>query len=555
MNKEPYRTGRNVFDGTITRRTALGGVLGLGGAVILSGCDRDKTEGAASSSAPPTSTSASASSSTSASSSAVTGQPKPGGKLRIGMSTGGSADVIDPHKAVSTIDAARAGNIFDRLSVLDEGGGVSLELAESFTPNADATEWILKLRPGVTWHDGKKLTSKDVIYTLNRIADPAKPLAGKSKVAIMDLPKVTAVDELTVRIPLLKPIADLPVSFTIFYMAIIQDGATDEQLSTKPIGTGPFSFVSLDPGKNSVMRRNPSYWKTGQPYVDELQLITIADGAARLNALLTGQVEAVEALDFQQATDQKAAGKVTVLQTSPGQIVPMTMRTDTAPFDDVRVRQAFRLIADRKKLIEVAQLGVGDIGNDLFGGGLDFYANDLPQRDADIAKAKELLAAAGHKNLTVELNTSSVAPGMLESATAFAAQAKAAGVTVKLKRIPDGEFYGAGYLKYPFGQTQWTSQPIPSWLDDAVVTGAPYNETAWTRPDFDAKVAAARGELDKAKRTAAYAEIQKILYDEGGYIIWGDAPFNDALALNVKGVRPISAQALGNYQFRDWWLA
>lgn len=519
----------------VSRRGVLLGVFGIGAGLALGGC---------SSPSPGPSPSSTAS-----------GSPRPGGLMRVGMSTGGSSDTLDPHKAVSTIDAARAGNIFDRLSVLDEKGAVQLELAEKFEPNADATEWTVKLRSGVVWHDGKPLTSKDLIYTLRRLADPAQAVAGKSKVAVIDIEKVKAVDDLTVVLPLKKPIADLPASFTIFYMAIIQDGATDKQLSTNPVGTGPFSFVSLTPGQNSVMRKFPKYWKPGQPYVDELRLITLADGSARLNALLSGQVDAVEALNFQQANDQRAAGKVNVLQTSPGQIVPMTMRTDTPPFDNVDVRKAFRLIADRPQLLNVAQLGVGSIANDLFGQGLEFYASTIAQRTADINQAKQLLAKAGVPNLNVELNTSSVAPGMLESATAFAKQAEAAGVTVNLKRIPDGDFYGANYLKYPFGQTQWTSQPIPSWLDDAVVNGAPYNETAWNRPEFDAKVSAARGELDTTKRNAAYLGIQQELFDEGGYIIWGNQPFNDALAKNVNGVRPISAQALGNYQFRDWWLS
>ncbi len=495
------------------------------------------------------------SSSTSTSARTASGSATRGGRLRVGMSTGGSADILDPHLAVSTIDAARAGNLFDRLSILGAGNKVELQLAESFEPNADATEWTVRLLEGVTWHDGKPLVADDVIYTLKRIGDPASAAAGKAKVATIDLGGLKKVDDRTVTIPLTKPIADLAASFAIFYMAIIQDGATDEMLRTSPVGTGPFVFQSLDPGKNSLFSRNPDYWQSGKPYVDELVLESITDPAARLNALLGGQIDMIEAMEFAQAKAEESGGRIVIAETSPGQIVPMTMRVDTKPFDDVRVRQAMRLIADRDALVAIAQQGLGEVNNDLFGKGLEFYNDTLPQRAQDIDQAKSLLKAAGAEGITVELNTSKVAPGMLEAATAFAEQAKAAGITVTLNRVPDADFYGANYLKYPFGMTQWTSQPIPSWLDDAVVTGAAFNETAWFFPEFDSLVADARGDLDANRRQEKYFEIQKKLYDEGGYIIWGQQPFLDGLSLKVGGFTPISAQALGNYNFRDYWLS
>lgn len=482
------------------------------------------------------------------------GSPVRGGTLRVGMSTGGSSDTLDPHAAVSTVDAARAGNLFDRLTVIGTGNKVRMQLAESMQPNRQATTWTIRLRDGVTWHDGSPLTADDVIYTLRRIGDPKSAAAGKAKVAVIDLKGLKKLDARTVQVPLKKPIADLAPTFAIFYMAIIKNGTTAADLKSHPIGTGPFMYKSFSPGKNSLFVRNPHYWDAGKPYVEQLALDSITDSTARLNALIGGQVDMIEALEFAQAKAEQNAGRIVVAQTSPGQIVPMTMRVDVKPFDDVRVRQALRLIADRPALVRTAQLGVGDMANDLFGKGLPYYASDLPQRHQDIEQAKSLLKQAGQSNLTVELNTSKVAPGMLESATAFAEQAKAAAVTVKLNRVPDGDFYGANYLKYPFGMTQWTSQPIPSWLQDAVVTGAAYNETHWFRPSFDTLVQEAQGELDAAKRSDKYHQIQQILYDQGGYLIWGDQPFLDGLSKKVGGFVPISAQALGNYFFQNYWL-
>ena len=120
-------------------------------------------------------------------------------------------------------------------------------------------------------------------------------------------------------------------------------------------------------------------------------------------------------------------------------MVPIYMAVDLDPFQDVRVRQAMRLIADRPALVEAAQAGFGVVGNDVFGYRQPDYNTDLPQRTQDIEQAKSLLKAAGKSDLRVTLYSSTVAPGMLESATAFAQQAKAAGVTVKVNNGPTCE--------------------------------------------------------------------------------------------------------------------
>ena len=263
------------------------------------------------------------------------------------------------------------------------------------------------------------------------------------------------------------------------------------------------------------------------PYVDQLVLTTITDNTARLNALTGGQVDAIELLTFAQAKAMKSIGSDPAADPAAANIVPMTMAVDTPPFTDVRVRQAFRLIAGRPQLVEIAQDGFGTVGNDLFGKGFPYYNDCLPQRTQDIEMAKSLLKQAGHSSLSVTLNTSSVAPGMLESATAFAAQAKAANVKVTLNNIPAADFYGSGYLKYGFGQTQWNADTIPQWMEQAVVKGAPYNETHWNVPSFNRMFAQARGELDPTKRATLYDDLQKTLWTEGGYIVWGLVPFID----------------------------
>lgn len=478
------------------------------------------------------------------------GAPQRGGRLRVGMATGGPADTLDPNSVVSAIDYARAGNLFDTLAVLTADVTSKLSLAESFEPNRDATEWTIRLRQGVRWHDGKPLTADDVLYTLRRI--DSEQLVGANSVALIDLAAMRKLDARSLRLPLKVRVGDLVPYFTLAYMSIVQDGAKDFK---KPVGTGPFEFVSWQPGESSTFKGNAQYWEEGKPYVDELIMQSITDPSARLNALLGGSVECCEALTFSQAEAQQASETITVLESRPGPILPITMAADTAPFNDVRVRQAMRLIADRQELVDTAQVGFGTIGNDLYGKGLPFYNDEVPQREQDLDRAASLLKQAGKEELNVTLNATSAFPGQIESATAFAEQAKGAGVTVRINNIPASDFYGERYLKYTFAQSNWITEPIVPWMQQAVAADAPYNETHWNDPRFNRLFEEARGAPDENKREELLLEAQKLLWDEGGYLIWGIYPQLDGLARNVHGATPSPVQTLSNYGFRDYWLS
>jgi peptide/nickel transport system substrate-binding protein len=244
-----------------------------------------------------------------------------------------------------------------------------------------------------------------------------------------------------------------------------------------------------------------------------------------------------------------------VLSAQGSSMVPIYMATDMEPFTDVRVRQAMRLIAGRPQLIQVAQDGMGAVGNDLYGRGLPSYDSQLPQRHQDIGQAKSLLKAAGKAGLTVTLYSSTAAPGMLESATAFAQQARAAGVTIHVNNGPSGSYFGTQYLKQNFAQTQWLTTPMYNWIGQAMAPTAPFNETHWHNPRWDALLRQAEATIDTGKRRELYYEMQKLLWDEGGYLIWGFYPLLDGLSLKVQGAIPNPANELGNWQFRTWWLS
>jgi peptide/nickel transport system substrate-binding protein len=479
--------------------------------------------------------------------------PKRGGRLRVGFVGEGAQETLDPGLQVASIDAGRAANLYDTLlRVVPPGDKLSLELAEEFSPaNSKGTAWDIRLRRGVTWHNGEPLTTDDVIYTIKRSASSPKYL-GYHLVEPIALSKIRKLDERTIRLPLKRPVAVLPWNFAGSALSILPDGFKN---FAKPMGTGPFVFVSWKVGQNSLFRRNPNYWKSGLPYVDELEFDSISDPNARVNALLSGQVDAAEQLSFSQTQQYQKSSKVKILQSPGSVIVPMTMAVDLAPFKDVRVRQAFRLIAGRPEILAIAQAGIGEIGNDLFGKHAAYYNAALPQRHQDIDQAKFLLKKAGAENLSVTLYSSTVVAGMLESANVFAQQAAKAGVKVNVENGPADTYYSDHYLKAPFMQTQWSGTPIWTWMNAAVLSTAKYNETHWRVPAFDKLVAQAEAEANPVKAQDLWSAAQKMLWESGGYIVWGFQPYLDALSPNVQGAVPNAYFNLSNYDFRHWWKA
>jgi peptide/nickel transport system substrate-binding protein len=315
-----------------------------------------------------------------------------------------------------------------------------------------------------------------------------------------------------------------------------------------PVGTGAFAYDSFTPGKTSTFKKFSDYW--GDPaFVDQLIIQDFSDDQAKVNALLAGQVQTIDNVPYNLIDSVKGQGGQALVAESGGW-VPFTMRVDVAPFNDVKVRQAMRLIVDRQQMIDQALSGYGTLGNDLYGVFDPAYIGDqLPQREQDIEQAKSLLKSAGKEGLQVELFTGddigSVAPA---TASLFVQQAKQAGVDVKLtKKTP---FYGDDYLSYPFAQDFWNTRLYIPQAAACAMPGAPYNETHWNDPKFIDLVNSAAREVDETKRNSLLADAQKMEYDQGGYIIWGYRKQVDGYGQKVQGLKPSKYLPLGNYKFQ-----
>jgi peptide/nickel transport system substrate-binding protein len=469
-----------------------------------------------------------------------------GGTLRVGVAGGGADDSIDAHVLATVPDISRAFQLYEPLAGRDTNSDFELVLAESIEPDKKAQAWTVRLRPGITFHNGKPVTADDVLFSLRRIIDPKDPKTGAASIGYIDIDSSRKLDTRTVRVQLKFPNVGFPDDVGQYFNSIVP---TDYD-PKKPVGTGPFKFESFVAGQRSVFVRNPDYWREGLPRVDEVTIIDFPDDTPRLNALLSGQVDAITNLPPGQIAQVKANDQFKVLISETGGWQPFTMRVDQAPFDDVKVRQAMRLLVDRKQLIAQVLSGQGRVANDLYSPYDPAYNDDLPQRRQDLDQAKSLLKQAGQRDLRVELVTSPVFQGIVEAAQVIAEQAKGAGVTINVRKVDPGTFYGDNYLKWTFAQDFWATRTYLSQVAQGSLPDSPFNETHWKDPEFLDLIGRARAELDDARRTDLLHQAQKIEYERGGLIVWSFSNQVDAYNTTVGGFQPAkSGFPLTNYGF------
>jgi peptide/nickel transport system substrate-binding protein len=525
-------------DHPLTRRQLMRGAVAggtmLSAGALLAACGGSSGSSVASSSA----------------SSTASGPLKRGGALRVGVTGGGASDTIDAHTPTGDTDQARIWQLYEPLAVRGpDFTTIEYLVAESIEPeHGRADVWIAKLRPGVQFHNGKTVDADDVIFSIRRILDPKDPKQGAASIGYVDTAGLRKLDAHTVRIPLKQANVGFPSDIGQAFNGIVPVGYNPHQ----PVGTGPFKYESFTPGQQSVFTRFENYWQTGKPHVDSVTIIDFADDSARVNALLAGQVDAIDNLPQAQLSTIQANSKLKPLIAETGSWRPITMRVDVAPFNDVRVRQAFRLIVDRPQMVEQVLVGQGSIANDIFGRYDPGYNSSLPQRKQDIDQAKSLLKAAGHDGLTVQFVTSPVFAGANQEAEVFAQQAKAAGVTVNLRNVDSGTFYGSNYLKWPLAQDFWSSRPYLTQVAQSNLTTSPFNETHWNPPAFVTLINQARAELNTAKRNDIIHAAQQMQYEQGGEIIAYWTNTIDAYSAALGGFVPAkSGFNLGNYGFKN----
>ncbi|GLU31167.1 ABC transporter substrate-binding protein [Trinickia caryophylli] len=479
------------------------------------------------------------------------GQPKQGGKIRVATQSASTADTLDPAKGSLATDYVRCNMVYNGLTELDAHLGAKMALATSFD-TTDAKVWVVKLRQGVQFHDGKTLAPADVIYSLMRHKDPAT--ASKAKTLADQISEVKATGPNEVTITLVGPNADLPVILADAHFLIVKDGAKD---FTSAIGTGPFKVKEFAPGVRTVVVKNERYWKPGLPHLDEIELIGIGDESARVNALLSGDVQLVNALSPRSTGRIKSTPGYTVLETKTGQYTDLVVRDEGGITGNADFRRGLMYLQNREQMRRTIFLGYGAIGNDQ---PIDptnrYYLADLPQRAYDPDKAKFHFKKANLGGAPLQLFASPAADGSVDMAMLLQQAAPLAGLNLQVSRVPADGYWSNHWMKHPLGYGSVNARPTADMLfTQFFKSDAPWNEANWKSPQFDQLLVAARSEPDDAKRKKIYGDMQVLVHETGGVGIPMFLSSLDGHTTKLKGLGSIPLAGLMGFAFSEHvWL-
>jgi peptide/nickel transport system substrate-binding protein len=439
----------------------------------------------------------------------------------LGYEWSGEKQSMDPADMHSGDDAYHTFAVYNRLVDIDDNFNVLPELATEWSVSPDGLTWTFKLREGVKFHSGKDFSAADVVYTFKRLLDEKTGSGARAVLAFLDPDGIKAVDATTVTFTTKEPVVELPVLISNKFTNIVAEGATADQLRLKGDGTGPFMQEEFTPNAPvRILRKNPNYWNPGQPKAECLYITVAQEAVAAVSAIKAGQVDLMLNVDPSVITALKDDPNVNLLETAASNSMTVSMWVDTKPFDDVRVREALKLVVDRQAMVDTVLLGFGEVGadNPVPVASPASYTTEPPKQDYEAAK--KLLAEAGYADgLKFDLYTAEGVPGMVRMAQVYAEMAKPAGIEVNVIVTPAESYWDDVWLKQPIVTSAWSMRPPGEGLAVAYTQTAKWKETHWERPDYDALLLKANTTVDRDERLKLFQQVGELLAKEGGLIL------------------------------------
>lgn len=501
--------------------------------------------------------------------------PKKGGIIRCAMQV---QDMSDPaiYDWVEKSNVSR--QMVEYLTITGADNVTRPLLAESWTPSDDLKTWTFNLRKGVKFGNGEEMTADDVVFNFKRWLDPktgssmvgmlnsmldeseGKDKDGKPmKIKTMTPGAVEKVDKHTVRIHLNSPDLSIPEKLYHYPSAIVHRSFEEKggNIAKNPeLGTGPYTLTEYRVGEKAVLKRRGGgfkYWGE-DPHLDEIHYIdTGQDSAAALAAVASGQVDTIYTLDLTLLGAAQNMPGIKVLEVTTAQTGVMRIQGDKAPFDDIRVRQAMQLAADNEKMLQTAYQGRGMVAENhhVCACQPDYAA--LPKIKRDVAKAKQLLADAGHGGgLNIECNVGNTNGQWETDQVIVLKQSLAeAGINLKVNVMPAAQYWEV-WDKAQFSLTVWTHRPLGTMLlGVAYRTGVPWNEAAYASKEFDDLLTQAESTVDMAARQKIMAKVEKRLQDDAIMI---QPYFRSVMTAASEKIQNLDVHPTNYHQWHKVWI-
>src|SRR3989440_1671679 len=465
--------------------------------------------------------------------------------LRFGLAE--DPDVLDPTLARTFVGRIVFAALCDKLFDIDEKLNIVPQLAESHSWSADGKALTIKLRPGVTFHDGEKLDAAAVKFSIER----HKTMAGSNRRGeLAPVASVDAVDPMTVRLNLSAPFSPLLAQLADRAGMIVSPKAAQaegDKFGAKPVCAGPFRFVERIAQDRIVLERFPNYWNKGEIHFDRVVFLPIPDSTVRLANLRSGQLDFIERLAASDGPQLKSDARFKIAKITEIGYQGVTINVGksdiaqkTALGRDPRVREAFELALDRDGIVQVAMDGEADIGNQWVAPTNPFYAKNVPIPKRDVARAKALLKEAGVPNPEVALMTPTTADGQ-RVAQVVQAMVKEAGFDVKIQSVEFATSLDmADKGQFDAYVLAWSGRADPDgniYSFDACKQ--PLNYAGYCKPEVDDLLTKARTTLDPAERKKIYADLAAIEQKDRPIVYLFHRHWLWAYSTKVSGFRTI----------------